>query len=447
MLMKNIITLNEYWLSSAKYGLNQGVKKFGAPLVLAYWISDCMLAPEHKFELLAIRVLMVSLILFLNKKVQECVSISEFYLYYFIELLCFSLFILSITLLYIFNTASLNYIYFINLVILAAGTFTFFPIKKSYLAFAIIIIFLPYFILTLSIDNLALETSQLVNNILNSACLITIFIQANLSLSEYQRKEHANTINLELSLKNREEEIYKLGNELSKIKYSIKIKQYEDYIKDELIKRSKQLSHDIRSPLTALNVIAKEISTHSPEMSKILSDVCNRINSLAEHVLITKSNIPTINFNSIVNLNEVINSVVDEKKLAWSKTDKNINLIYNSINLMTTQVAINRYELESIISNILDNSFDACKINGEIAIQVTDVDKKTVCITITDNGHGIPKDIIGNIGKYGFTYNKINGNGLGLANAKTILISNGGSLIVESKESKGTVISIHLVKP
>jgi two-component system, NtrC family, sensor kinase len=68
-----------------------------------------------------------------------------------------------------------------------------------------------------------------------------------------------------------------------------------------------------------------------------------------------------------------------------------------------------------------------------------------VCISVTDNGNGIPKKVLDKIFQPFFTTKPTGqGTGLGLSLAYDIVKAHGGELLVESKEGKGATFTICL---
>ena len=84
--------------------------------------------------------------------------------------------------------------------------------------------------------------------------------------------------------------------------------------------------------------------------------------------------------------------------------------------------------------------------NGRIDIK-TKEENGLAIITVTDNGKGIPKKIIDQLGKRGNTFGKKEGTGLGLFHAKTTLKNWGGSLSINSNPGKGTDVIIRVKMP
>lgn len=101
-------------------------------------------------------------------------------------------------------------------------------------------------------------------------------------------------------------------------------------------------------------------------------------------------------------------------------------------------------ELKLAISNIVDNSFDAVKSNGQITFGI-EVHEQVLKILVTDNGIGIPKDRLDKVFEMGRSY-KPNGNGLGLYQAREIVSALGGEIEITSTEGKGTTVTIAMLR-
>ena len=102
--------------------------------------------------------------------------------------------------------------------------------------------------------------------------------------------------------------------------------------------------------------------------------------------------------------------------------------------------------MERCITNIICNAFVHNGKDVEVKISVTESDDK-VFIRISDNGKGLPEDVIPHIfERYyrGTGSGKTEGTGLGLAIAREIVLLHGGSIDVKSKPGKGTVFEISL---
>jgi signal transduction histidine kinase len=98
-------------------------------------------------------------------------------------------------------------------------------------------------------------------------------------------------------------------------------------------------------------------------------------------------------------------------------------------------------QLNQVFMNLILNSSQAMA-KGKIWIKSWN-DDKNIFIEIRDNGRGIPKDKINKIFDPFFT-TKDMGTGLGLSICYRIIQDHGGEILVDSKEGKGTKITIKL---
>jgi len=100
---------------------------------------------------------------------------------------------------------------------------------------------------------------------------------------------------------------------------------------------------------------------------------------------------------------------------------------------------------EWVIENLCKNAVDAMGSSGTIAIKILRGSEGKVLIDLSDTGKGIPKGIISNVFKPGFTTKK-RGWGLGLTLAKRIIeLYHEGSIFVKSSdENLGTTFRIEL---
>lgn len=103
-------------------------------------------------------------------------------------------------------------------------------------------------------------------------------------------------------------------------------------------------------------------------------------------------------------------------------------------------------KLNQVFMNILSNAIDALagRPNPEIGVH-TWLEEQTVFIEISDNGTGIPEDIIKDIFNPFFTTKEVGtGTGLGLSITIAIIQEHGGDIKVKSEPGKGTTFTITL---
>ena len=117
---------------------------------------------------------------------------------------------------------------------------------------------------------------------------------------------------------------------------------------------------------------------------------------------------------------------------------KNIEL---NIVLRDTQMAVNidRELIEQVLINLVVNAVDAVKEAEEpnIGLSASSISGNRTMIRITDNGSGMPQDLLDQIFVPFFTTKK-NGSGIGLSLCKQIMLLHHGSIKVQSTLGKGT---------
>ncbi len=93
--------------------------------------------------------------------------------------------------------------------------------------------------------------------------------------------------------------------------------------------------------------------------------------------------------------------------------------------------------LEEIFSNLIENAI----VHGEASeIEICSRKKEGFCaITVKDNGRGIPEEEIEKIFDTGYS---TSGTGFGLSIVQKIVEAHNGSIVVDSKEEKGTIFEI-----
>lgn len=107
-------------------------------------------------------------------------------------------------------------------------------------------------------------------------------------------------------------------------------------------------------------------------------------------------------------------------------------------------VDADRNLLEQVLINLILNAVEAVKgkTNGRIILSAASEDNKTL-ITVTDNGKGIPPDLMDQIYIPFFSTRK-NGNGIGLSLCKQIMHLHDGSLSLRSEEGRYTSFTMAL---
>lgn len=106
------------------------------------------------------------------------------------------------------------------------------------------------------------------------------------------------------------------------------------------------------------------------------------------------------------------------------------------------QVHIDLDKFRQIFYNLIENACHACEFEGELVVSSVVVGKQ-IRITLTDDGPGIPKNMIQEV-FLPFISAKPNGTGLGLSNVKRYVEMHGGTIFVRNRANTGAEFTIFL---
>jgi signal transduction histidine kinase len=101
--------------------------------------------------------------------------------------------------------------------------------------------------------------------------------------------------------------------------------------------------------------------------------------------------------------------------------------------------------LSQILVNLLTNSLRYCHEGGVVKVELKKKRGHVAELLVSDDGEGIPEDILPNIFKPYFT-NSASGYGIGLAIVKRIVEQSGWMIKVNSKVGKGTTVIIYNIQ-
>jgi len=241
--------------------------------------------------------------------------------------------------------------------------------------------------------------------------------------------------------------------------FYFKKKMGEDYQKELAMQKAKsladiasQVSHDIRSPLAALDMAIKEANELPEELRLIVRSSVSRIRDIANNLLSNnraslsdRVSADSIKNEEIVLLSSVIETLVSEKRMQYrSRLGVKIefDITMDGYGLFSR---VNPIEFKRVLSNLINNSIDAINDNGNVRVALASV-KDKVEIKISDNGKGIAPELLARIGRKGESFGKVGGNGIGLYHAITTIESWGGGLKIDSAVGGGTTVTISLLK-
>ncbi|MWV47615.1 PAS domain S-box protein [Paenibacillus sp. HJL G12] len=220
---------------------------------------------------------------------------------------------------------------------------------------------------------------------------------------------------------------------------------------DELIRRSEKLTtvgqlaagvaHEIRNPLTTLRgflQLQRENNRLSPLHNEIMLSELDRINLIvSEFLILAKPQAVQFQVKSIRNILQDVVSLLDSQAHLFG-----IEFRFE-FGQEKFEVHCEENQLKQVFINIIKNAIEAMEAGGVITLHLFRPSQDRIGISITDQGLGIPGDMLSKLGEPFFT-SKENGTGLGLMISQRIIEGHKGTMEISSKLGEGTRVVIIL---
>jgi len=237
---------------------------------------------------------------------------------------------------------------------------------------------------------------------------------------------------------------------------------------------ARQVAHDIRSPLAALDMMLGSSLAELPEGKRVvvrgaverIRDIANNLvqratissgGSLdtvsamdASHIQVS---LPTMATSRVELLAVLLDSLISEKRMQFrSELGVSIEarLGPESYGLFSSVSAV---DFKRVLSNLINNAVEALPMSdgrrsGQVWIELQQRER-TIELSVNDNGKGIAAEVLPKLGVVGVSFGKDvassgSGSGLGLAHACSALEAWGGQLLIESALGRGTRVILNL---
>lgn len=265
------------------------------------------------------------------------------------------------------------------------------------------------------------------------------------------------------------DEIGELSNAYNKIQkltneQIIKLKEDEEKIKEQtelntLGELAGGIAHDLSSPLMAVRTNISTFNKYiksdriqaddetKEKLIRLLENIDKSLEGMTQTVGSVKKQIQSSGDTQKTEISLL--ELLEQIKILNSSKFRNCNCqLINNINY-DIKILGERNKLDRIITNIINNSLDAYKINeikGNISIDLNKDDEYYI-ISISDNAGGIPKEVQDKLLKEQITTKGKNGTGIGIKNSNNLLVTAfNGKMTLETKENIGTTFYIKIPK-
>ena len=219
---------------------------------------------------------------------------------------------------------------------------------------------------------------------------------------------------------------------------------------DTVGKLARSLTHEIRNPLTAIDMHVSLLSemltdcesSYSPKVDRFLKIIRGEIKRLTE-VLDHYSGF-TLPHEPVMEEFDIGLEIQELKDLmALQAEGAGLKL---SVTCDPEKVLIyaDKIQIRQVLLNLVLNAFQATDEGGQINLEVKQYPETgSISITVIDTGIGISETVLPRIFDLFFT-SKASGAGLGLSLIQRIVTDHRGSIDVESREGEGSRFTIKL---
>ena len=197
------------------------------------------------------------------------------------------------------------------------------------------------------------------------------------------------------------------------------------------------LAHQIRTPLTSALLYVGQFGSGLQDENLLAEKVNDRLQELVRMVddMLTYAG-GTRRSGETFGVGELFHDILDS--IEPRKDDKALNIAALRSELTVTG---NRDAIRGALTNLIDNARQACGDSVRIELGA-ELIKGRVCLTVSDNGHGIMAEIQDEIFEPFFT-TRPQGTGLGLAVVRAVAEAHDGEVLVDSG-TNGTTFALCL---
>lgn len=199
------------------------------------------------------------------------------------------------------------------------------------------------------------------------------------------------------------------------------------------------VAHELNNPLSVIlgytKLLRAESGPHADDLAIIDDEArqCQRI--VAELLDLARPHRLDV---QPVDLTMLAREAVDRLEDAGALRDRKIAVVAHH----PVVVPADPGRLRQVIANVVVNAAEATAPTGQITIDAR-VEADTAILTLTDDGPGIPPEVLAQIFDP-FVTTKPHGTGLGLAIAQAIVDAHGGRISIASSSETGTCVSLQL---
>ena len=200
------------------------------------------------------------------------------------------------------------------------------------------------------------------------------------------------------------------------------------------------IAHEIRNPVTTIKGFLQLLQSGSVKKKyfDVMESEIDRIELILSELLMLAR--PQLIDFKLENISMLLKDVVT---LLVPQANMNGVVIITDFDSEEVVVKCEKNQLKQAFINFIKNAIEAMPQGGELVIQMVSINKDELFIRFIDQGYGIPNHLLSKLGQPFYT-TKEKGTGLGFMVSKKIIENHKGSIVISSKENKGTTIEVKL---
>jgi two-component system, OmpR family, sensor kinase len=213
-------------------------------------------------------------------------------------------------------------------------------------------------------------------------------------------------------------------------------------------------SHEMRTPLTSLNILVKSLREYpleEDEREEFLADIDQELERLMHLVesLLDLTRLDRLGAEDTLAMADLVPTITSTLEMLQKRAqDRGINLQYE-LPQRTAPVLAVLHQIKQVVFNLVDNAIKYTPGGGKIYVSVRE-EPDQIILTVTDSGIGIPAEHKEKIFERFYRVDKARsreqgGTGLGLSIVKEIVSRHGGQIWAEdNSDGPGTTFVVSL---
>lgn len=312
--------------------------------------------------------------------------------------------------------------YYAGIAVVATASVALFPVERSYFLIVLLISYVPYFWLLLS-----LATSANLPILCVQGMMLISFLAVSLMIRQFEGEFIHKVVQLNLDRQRAE---------------------YSRQLADLKLVISRQVAHDIQSPISALTILSSQPKLDAGPTMEMLRTATTNIRQTMKNLLNNFRNTESLSFSAEASntpIKTIIENTVKEKQLVYNDLRAEVVIGFSRID--EASVFCSPEQFQRLLSNLVNNAVEAIEAGGQVIVQGV-VGREFYEVSVTDSGKGIPDSIKDRVFVEPVSEGKLtpdSGLGVGLWAASKWVLSWGGRMRYELPQSGGTRMIVELL--